>query len=81
MRFPQLHEMPLRRDQLKSVLLWPMCALRRHAERHEIAAADTVSWSEFLEIIAGVRPRPEHTGQTIRYFTCRCGAHTREQPV
>jgi hypothetical protein len=81
MRFPQLSEMAFRRDQLVAVLRWPFCALRRHPERYEIAAADTVSLSEAAAIVAGLRPLPEPTGRTIRYFSCRCGAHTRCEPT
>jgi hypothetical protein len=81
MRFPQLSEMAFRRDQLAAVLRWPLCALRRHPEHYEIAAADTVSLSDASAIVAGLRPPPEPTGQTIRYFSCRCGAHTRSEPA
>jgi hypothetical protein len=81
MQLPRLREMVFRRDQLRALLLWPICELRGHPERHEIALADTLSVSEAELIIAGLRPIPEATGRTIRYFTCRCWAHERSEPV
>lgn len=81
MRFPQLDEMPFRRDRVKAVLIWPLCAARGHAERYEIAAADTVSFTEAAAIIVGLMPAPEPNNRTVRYFACRCGAKTRSEPV
>lgn len=81
MRFPQLDEIPFRRDRVKAVLIWPLCAALGHPERYEIAAADTVSFTEAAAIIVGLMPAPEPSNRTIRYFACRCGAHTRSEPV
>jgi hypothetical protein len=80
-RFPQLNEMSFRRDQVKAVLIWPLCAARGHPERYEIAAAGTVSFSEAAAVIVGLMSAPEPSNRTIRYFACRCGAHTRSEPV
>ena len=81
MRFPPLHEMPFRKDRIKAVLIWPVCEARGHPERYEIAAADTVSFTEAAAIIVGLMQAPAPSNRTIRYFACRCGAHTRSEPV
>jgi hypothetical protein len=76
----ELREMPFRRDRITAVLAWPLCAMRGHRDDFEIAAADTVSFTEAAAIIAGLMPVPEPNGQTVRYSTCRCGAELRSEP-